>query len=581
MKKQFLIICLVMVSIIYGEESDDYIENNFLNEKIYFPKRTSNYINDLLNRNDMESYYELSKAYIKLGKKEAARSYLKEYEKTSKEYLKIADIYEELEEYEKEIKMIEKYFLEATLQEKEMIYDYIKKIVEEKKIDLDISRFKVTRYEKLRNLLEEEKEYMAYYNKENWTEEENFKIKKDLLSLNLKKNKAQKELYFKLASKYEKLEYMYSVIEDISDLNGFYKYFELAEELGLIVKFKDNYEKLYYLKWKDAEEEYKDLEKEILDEEISKGKEAKRDYNKLYKLYIINHNMKLLFNLALENEEYFYEFIVRNIKNKKYKEILIRNFIEKYPKSNKLIKLKEITIKNETDEMKKIEIINKVLENKFSSVLFDEKLRILEKMEQESEYEKELKNHIFMDYQDEKYIKKYIKLLKNQNRIEELYTELQKLNDKKYFFDIAIDNNYKIPSQYKKELIEYYMQNKMYEELMEYKKDLTYEQYAILYDEKQYQFIQSAREKYPLKKEWMDIGELKYIYFNRNFDKYDEDTINKVLDKSDKSDVEIYYLANEVPILPRYLKMVKPFFEKIFTGQNNYVRYGEFKEKAK
>jgi len=24
--------------------------------------------------------------------------------------------------------------------------------------------------------------------------------------------------------------------------------------------------------------------------------------------------------------------------------------------------------------------------------------------------------------------------------------------------------------------------------------------------------------------------------------------------------------------------MVKPFFEKIFTGQNNYVRYGEFKD---
>jgi len=24
--------------------------------------------------------------------------------------------------------------------------------------------------------------------------------------------------------------------------------------------------------------------------------------------------------------------------------------------------------------------------------------------------------------------------------------------------------------------------------------------------------------------------------------------------------------------------MVKPFYEKIFTGQNNYVRYGEFKD---
>ncbi|MGM0508123.1 MAG: hypothetical protein ACQERZ_03035 [Fusobacteriota bacterium] len=571
MKKVSIVLFLSIALFIYSEDIDPnkYREDSILNKKVYFPKNNREYVEDLLKKGDNKSYLELALVYGKLDKKDSSKIYLKKYLEQTEEidYIKISKIYNIMGDYNREIKIIDNIKKDLDIEEKRKVYKHIRKVITENNLNKDISKFKLTKVDKAIPFLKEN-DYLGfygYYKSTIWNDSELEILKRELLKIDLEKRKRFQKFYFEIASKYEKLEYFYNNIKGIEDKSGFYNYFEKAKELDVKLNLKDDFETLYFYKWKKDELKFKKLYEQVFKKYLNK-----ENNNELYKLNLIQNDIKLLYNLAIGNKEYIYEFVTAK-ENQDVRHKLIENLDKSDSDKKYAWKLKKenyFKVKEKMDFKEKLEILDELINLNPTNEIFQEKLEIIARqndLQEDSLYENALKNYIFNFYPEEKYVRDYINILVKDGKTLELYENLYELPDKGYFFEICNDYGYRIPEAYKKQrsYIDYLMDKKKYSNLLNYKERLTYEDYKKLLEDGQDQFEKFGQEKYPFKKEFIDLDNIKYFFFGDIFT-YSVD-IDKILNKENKTDAEKYFLSKyykELDNEQKSLKYIKELYDK-------------------
>ncbi len=530
MKKIVLMFVLVISGLIANEK---YELIYLLEEPVYFPKSKSDYLNDLLNSEEKESLLDLALYYSKNDKKETALYYLDEYDGDRK--WAQAELYNNFGEYEKEIEVLQEYFSYLDEDQYRNLYDYIIKVKNEHNLRLG-QKYDNFNIFYLTNLLDKPNEFYDYYKNNQWTDEEKEYLEELLFEINLRENRKLREVYFDIASNDRKLMKTYGDIYSLEDVEGYRNYFSLEEELGVEVEVKNDFELLHKLKYKKEKDKYNILYEKILKEIVST-----MEYDKLMTLYFISGNYKLAYNLALENEEFHFQFL-DNFRLNNDKEAVLKamnDFKELYPNSKyeENLLLIELTLQ-ESDE-DKLEVLKRYFAKYYNNRLARDYLRIIKNMADLDLLKVTLEEFILEKGVEKDFLlKEYIGLIEGSP---DYLEKVKQLSNKKYYFQMVYEGNLKIEPYYEEEYINYLLSIDKIENIKKYKDNLSFDQYRKLINMGYSDYKVEARNKYPLEELWMDYNSIKYFYLNKNY-LYDGEIAEKLVNKEARSGAEEYYL---------------------------------------
>ncbi len=530
MKKIVLMFLLVISGLIANEK---YELIYLLEEPVYFPKSKSDYLNDLLNSEEKESLLDLALYYSKNDKKETALYYLDEYDGDRK--WAQAELYNNFGEYEKEIEVLQEYFSYLDEDQYRNLYDYIIKVKNEHNLRLG-QKYDNFNIFYLTNLLDKPNEFYDYYKNNQWTDEEKEYLEELLFEINLRENRKLREVYFDIASNDRKLMKTYGDIYSLEDVEGYRNYFSLEEELGVEVEVKNDFELLHKLKYKKEKDKYNILYEKILKEIVST-----MEYDKLMTLYFISGNYKLAYNLALENEEFHFQFL-DNFRLNNDKEAVLKamnDFKELYPNSKyeENLLLIELTLQ-ESDE-DKLEVLKRYFAKYYNNRLARDYLRIIKNMADLDLLKVTLEEFILEKGVEKDFLlKEYIGLIEGSP---DYLEKVKQLSNKKYYFQMVYEGNLKIEPYYEEEYINYLLSIDKIENIKKYKDNLSFDQYRKLINMGYSDYKVEARNKYPLEELWMDYNSIKYFYLNKNY-LYDGEIAEKLVNKEARSGAEEYYL---------------------------------------
>lgn len=367
MKKLIIgIFCILSTLEIYPMYEKRYTTLKIADKDVIFPVQTTSYIEDLLYMDNPDAYYELAQVYFKLGHEKIADKYIKMYEEKTNNFELIAEYYSNKKNYIKEIEYLEKASESKTLEEKNKIYSKIKEVILKNDVkSVKIYKYEISNLDKLKFLISDEKKFYNFFYENEWSLQEKKEIAEFLMTKDLSKNPLLNLIFSITADKYQKLENIRLKISNIEDKEGYFRYFKSAEEMKIKIELRDLYEEIYYVMYKDTEETYNIFLSNLINDFLKNSQK-----NELYKLYKITGKTKILYNLSLENEDYFFEFI--NIIDKKFgnskKENILNlsfNFLKKYSESKYKYDIKKIILKYNENEKDNVLIAREILKNNF------------------------------------------------------------------------------------------------------------------------------------------------------------------------------------------------------------------------
>lgn len=530
MKKIVLMFLLVISGLIANEK---YELIYLLEEPVYFPKSKSDYLNDLLNSEDNESLLELALYYSKSGRKETALNYLDEYDGDKK--WAQAELYNNFGQYEKELEVLEEYFSYLEEDEYRDLYDYVIKLKNEKNLNLG-KKYDNFNLFYLSSLFDKPNDFYDFYMNNTWTDEEKEYLEEILFDINLRENKKLREVYFDIASNDRKLMKTYGDIYSLEDTEGYNIYFALEDELGVEVEVKNNFELLHKLRYEGKKEKYNEVYDSLLDEIVSN-----LEYDKLMTLYFISGNYKLAYNLALEKEEFHFQFLDK-FRLTNDKDAVIRameDFKELYPNSKYEENLILIELSLEEEEDGKLEVLKRYFVKYYNNRLVRDYLKLI-KNTGNLEVLKETLEEFILEKGIEKdfLVEEYINLIQGSP---DYLEKVKQLSDKRYYFDMVFKGKLKIEEYYEKEYVNYLFSIDKIDYIKEYKDNLTFDQYRKLVNMGHSEYKVEASKKYPLEELWMDFNSIKYFYLNKNY-LYNGDIAEKLVTKEARSGAEDYYL---------------------------------------
>lgn len=490
MLKKILVLSLILTFKGMAIEPSYYQEVEALNDRMYFPKTDTRYIDELVKSDFEDRNYELAVAYLKLGKAKTSGKYIQMYEvngdpKKLVDYYKMARNYTKLETYLDEL--LETQDRDGKIKYKILIED---KIIDDS-IPLNREKYQVNRIEKLVYLRDRDDEFKEFFNSNRWNQAEIDKIVKELSNMELS-GKA-KELFDMFASDDQKLEKEYRRIQGVEDINGYMNYYTYATTLGIKPQIKMDIENIYYLSY---------LEDKTLDLEI----------DKLVKTYILEEDrekLKIIYNfrannlakdylLSVDDEVAYFDLLDRGaeeeVSSKKLK------YLDTYPESKYYIEVYRDLFVNGSDETKdylitrypntSLEVID---EYKYSKLMVEEKKIYLK--------EKIAKG-------DLAYLDRYVLLLEETGI--EVERELRDINVEAYF-RYQEKNNQDIDKVFIDEYIEYLVEKGDRKFLYKYRENLTKNQLESL-SKGSKEMLDYYKLRYPL--ETIDETKFRYIYFS-------------------------------------------------------------------
>lgn len=529
--KKIVVLAVLMASMAMGAERYDRVD--LLGEKVYFPKRNSEYIEELLNENTDDSFLELAWFYSELGYDKSGLEYIKEYKGNDR--VKKAVTYHKLGAYNEEVEVIEILYDNLTEEEIRNCYEYILKISEDGKIILP-EKYNSFKVYYLTYLLRNDLEFSNFFNRNTWTEEEESYIKELLAGYNLRESKWLDKVYQSIANPKERLEKAYAEIYNLEDTEGYERYFEIQKEAGIKISEKNDFELLHRYEYEGKTEEYSELYNKILKEAVDAD-----DFDKMMSLYIVKGDYRLAYNLALEDEGMHFKFIniLSKTADRNLVERAIADFEEKYPENRFGQEIKGIKINLVQDEYEKIDILKKYLEEKYSEKLLKEYLRLVNNINGQEEKNKIVEEYLFGKGMETDYLlREFINYNKDKDRF---LDKLQLLSDISYYFYYSQENKKSIDKKYEKEYINYLFERGEFKEAAKYKTKLDYSQYAQLIGRGYDKLKSEANKKYPFALEWADMNDIKYFYLNEDYT-YTQDIAEKIMELERRTAAEDYYL---------------------------------------
>ena len=262
----FLIVFVLNIVLVSGLLAIDpgyYIDSNIKEERMYFPKSDTEYIDYLTEKEGAEANYELAIAHLKLERKDIAEKYIKLYEKEENDLKKLINYYRLSGNYVK-IEEVLKQLLEKSDEETKIKYKIsIEREAKLKGLPIELENYKVSNVEKLYILRNNDEKFKTYFNSEDWTISEMNELLEMLRYQDIPKGTSIEKLFEMFATDRDKLNKKYLVIDGIEDTRGYRAYFDYANELGIEPEIKSEKEKDYYLKYRGEVIEVKNIDVEV------------------------------------------------------------------------------------------------------------------------------------------------------------------------------------------------------------------------------------------------------------------------------------------------------------------------------
>lgn len=579
MKKTILLLVILLNSISFAITNNDIESLKYRKEKsvdieIYFPKKIPDYLDNILNYNDKEGLYELAKTYLFLDKPAIAEKYITQYEKISKDYLKIAKFYYVKGDAETGDKYINLYISGLGLDERLKDFETIRELIKKYGIIIDESKIYVSNLELLLTS-QSDSRFMEIYTGNNWTTDEKKTIALYLSVKDLEKSIKMKDIFYTIADADILKKYYFGRIKNIFDVDGYYTYFQHGDAGEYKYEIKNTIEKIIYLKYKNNNDEYAKAVNEEKENAISEN-----DYEKLYILSKVENSgtIEEIYNLAMQNEKYCYILLKdiasgqgRLAKGSDENINLINYYILTYPLSPRIDEVYGWKIDLTKDMAEKQVICDDILAKRFVYNIFIKKLNVLNTLLKFQEAESLGKTYLENNYPFKECVNEVVFAMEKQEKQKEIITLLDSLSEKGYYYEYSDNTKSSISQREKAGLAEYYFNMKQYSKLVQMKEYLNYEQLNYLIENGKIEFKEYAAQTYPFELKWNDVTKQQYIYFNKDFSKYDENIAAKIEAKGNKTDAEKYYLA-------RYYAFKKEFQKSLKMTEEIFPRYRIYKE---
>ena len=633
MKKNLISILVIILSInIYSMYETKYTSLEIDNQKILFPVQTSIYLENLLYLGTVESYYELAVAYQNLGFENISQNYIKKYEDNKGNFELIGDYYLEKLNYTKALEYYEKYADSKSQFEKDRVYLKIKDIIIENNLhSMNIENYNINNLSQLKLLINDENLFYNYYYDNTWSSSNKNEIANFLSNYNLSNKSLLKIIFYNISNKYQKLENERQKIASIYDKNGYFSYFNYAKLQDINIELRDIYEEIYYYDYIGDKVQYNRIISNLINQYI-----FSKDYDKLNILYNLTNNNKILYNLALNNEIYFINLIeyfhsIYGLSNRDLVLNLINNYNIKFPNSKKKYLVDKILIFYIDDYLEKYELSNKILQKTYDNeiaYIYLDSIRNLEFLSQEDadkiiekndyidnqsksivteeEIEKIEENHnednnivieTSYNYEDslvdiitkfnvsENIIELYKSFLIEKNRSNEYLPFLESLCNKDHYISYCLKYGISLNKISNKDLILYYFFNEKYENLIQYKSELSDEIYDFMAEKGYFEKKNGNKNEkinIDLTTNFSEIDNFQYFYFNNNKKYITEKLFNKFIVKDFKNDAEIYFLAKYYLDILDYKKAkeeIDLIVDKYASEKNIVDLYNEIEKK--
>jgi hypothetical protein len=537
------LICIFFILTIfsYGQSEGRYELKNSKELSIFFPKSDYDYIDYLVEKDSIDSHFQLAEIYLKNGNSERSKYYLDLYLKEENDPRKLLNYYSIQKDYEKMEEVLDS-IIENTddtkaLQYKKDIYNEI----QNKGLPLHEEKYRVDKVEDFFSYIGKGDELRDFFNSNQWTMDEIKKVIEKLKRFDLKDGTASKKLFDMFATKREKIENQYYNIKGIEDERGYSDYFDFAIRGNMVPEIKSPFEKLIYLKYKKSMDEYNKMEKEIENKALKE-----EDNSSLYTLWKVTKNIKILEFLKTQSEEYHEVYLGNLLANKNdelfYSEAV--KFLDIYPKSYHrdyvLEKLFSKSDDGQTDELLKryAGLYSRICKReRIKAAQGDLKIALMK--------EEILKG-------DKSYIEAFLKEMEDLYPSDEIQERLLILDDGATYAQYLIQQGMDVPEIYKADIAYYLYGQEKLEELIPYVKYLGDEELKVL-SEKDMRYKKEYVRRNPLADENIDSSQERYIYFSEN-PNLDPEKVKDLEKKSFMEPHEKYYAALYYNKKGEYLK---------------------------
>jgi len=562
------VLYFILISQIFPIEK--YTRERFLGNEVYFPKSNTEYIEDLIESEDTENLLELSYSYAKLGEAEASRIYMDEYEKATgkKDYLKTSKVWHILGEYTKEVACIEKY-IESNPEERAVYYDYMLNLIEEKNLDFPSEKYELSRLDRIFLYMENPELFIRTYYMTEWSEDEYNEIMEFLIDKGVHKTTKLKKFFMNNASKLQIGEYLYKKTE-VGDEKSYFSYFSYMERNNLKIVPYDKIEKLYFLKYLGESEEFSKVYSEELNQAVQK-----KEFNKLYSLYLVSGDLKILYNLALENEDYLYRFIVEVFSRDRELALnLVEEFKKRYKSSKYRTDIAKLEIKMDVSSEKKLQTIDSYLEKEFDLEIFSEKIEILKEDGRVKESIGLIEEKLQYTDLNEGLIVYYIDVMEEIGEFDKLIATLHDIKNKTYYFEVCLKNGYLVDKELSEAFLNYNFEHMNLEYLYDHLGKLSDWQVEKLVERGNTQFSSELNRRKALSQGTENSEGIEYIFFD-NKPRWASLEELEFLEK--KTPAEYYYLALYYSSMGQYKKS-ENYLEKIYDKYSLSDKLRELRE---
>ena len=394
-----------------------------------------------------------------------------------------------LGKYIQEIVCIEKY-LEENYEEKGKYYDYIMSVIEEKDLEIPIGKYELSHLDRIFLYESSPDTFIRLYYMREWTEQEYNEIMDFLLQRGVEDNQKLNQFFLNNASKSHIGEYRYGKIIP-GDKSTYFSYFDYMEKNGLEINTRDIVEKLYLLNYENKADEFSKLYKDVKQLAIEK-----MDFNTLYNLYSINRDLNILYNLAFENEEYFYRFIEEvALRERNLLPNLLEEFRENYKDSKYQADLVRIELNLYSERENKLERINYYLKKNFDLELFSEKINILKELGRIKESIDLIEEQLQYSSLNDDLVRYYIDVVQELGDFDKLIFTLANLNKKDYYFEVCIKNGYNVVGSLENEFLEYNFNHLKLDYLYQHRYDLSDQKIEFLAKKDSGRFLDELKKR--------------------------------------------------------------------------------------
>lgn len=540
MLKKMLILNLFCAFTLLGMDAGYYNEENVGDQKIYFPKSDTEYIDYLTKRTDADSYYELAMAHLKLGRDNIAERYMDLYKKEASDPEKLIRYYRLSKNYPELEKAVDTLIATSDDEDRTKFKILVDEQIRQKNIPMDADKYFVGKVEKLFYYRNDDEKFREYFNSEKWTRHEmNDYVKK--VSMSSEKNSAAAEKIFDMfATERDRLRREYLKIGRLSDIEGYKRYYSYAEKNSISPEIRSEAEEVYYLKYKG-----KELEADQRARELAALYIEEKDYPKAQELFAIYEGEELLNFLMDTNEREAYKAFMGG---KNY-DLGIR-YLSKYPAGKGAEEVYTITFMNASDE-EKAQLIQRY--DKGYAISKEYTLGTMSVEERETFYRKEIaKGNL-------RYMSEYAQILKGKDS--QTAEEEVKNISREAYVGYLVETGKPVSEENKIYVAGYLYDKGSLRELQTYAGYLYKDELKELAGRDTY-FRDYYRNKYPLEKENIDLDQARYFYFDDkpNTDKW---IVERLGEKRHLEPQERYYLAKYYHDQGDYVKSFRES-EKIF-----------------